>query len=101
MWPCLVWGRGFLGLVALLRAFSLAAPGFEGAFFTSAGFLHTFLTSPGLEGPSLTLVALLRVIIADVSLVWIFLLLGGTNLKLPLALCARSYLFSGYFQVWI
>ena len=55
MWPCLVWGRGFLGLVALLRAFSLAAPGFEGAFFTSSGVLHTFLTSPGLEGPSLTL----------------------------------------------
>lgn len=77
MWPSLVWERGFLGLAALLRAFSSAAPGFEGAFFTSAGFLHTFLTSPGLGGSFFdSSAALLRVIIADVSLVWIFLFFG-------------------------
>lgn len=90
MWPCLVWERGFLGLAALLRAFSLAAPGFEGAFFTSTGFLHTFLTSPGLGGSFFDALAALLRVIADVSLIWIFLLFGGTNLKLPLALCAWS-----------
>lgn len=102
---------GPLGLATFLGGLLLSCMYWEGVFFTSSGFLGTFLTPPRLGGSffvslvflglfSLASLSFFKVSMVDVSLGWIILLYLET-LKLPVASWPWNWWFSETFQVWV